>query len=212
MGGALRKVFLEPALEQPGHLMRQAQQHVAGRTRTGFAGGFQQALQLHVVDHRDHRRAHHADRHAGLVQRTQYPQARRRRGCARLHDAFEFVVQGREADRHADQPLLGQRHQQVQVAQHQRPLGDDVHRMPEAQQDLQCLARQPLLALQRLIGVGVHPQGDGLRHVARLAQLGLQPFGEVGLGDQPGLEIDARRKIPVRVRWPRKTVDADVLC
>lgn len=209
--GALREMFAEPLLEQRRHLVWQAQQHVASRARPGVACRLEQALELHVVDHRDHRRAHHADRHAGLVQGAQGPQACGGRCGARLHDALEFVVQRGEADRYAHQALLGQRYQQIEVAQHQRAIGDDVHRVAEAQQHLQRLARQPLLAFQRLVGVGIDAQGDRLGYIARLAQFGLQAFGKVGLGDQPRFEIDPRREVPVGVAGSRKAVNADVL-
>ncbi len=208
MPGALREVLGQPVLEQLRQLVGQAQQHVTRRSRPGFAGGFEHALQLHVVDHRNHRRAHHADRHTRLVKGAQHAQTRRGRGGAGFHDALELVIQRGQADRDADQPLFGQGHQQVQIAQHQRTLGDDVHRMAVAQQDFQRLAGQALLALQRLVGIGVHAQRDGLRHVAGLAQLLLQAFGEIGLGDQPGFEVDARRQVPVGMAGSRKTVDA----
>src|SRR5690606_19366588 len=58
------------------------------------------------------------------------------------------------------------------------------------------------------IGIGVHAQGNRLWHVARLAQLLLQTLGQVGLGDQTRLEIDARGQIPVGVARPGETVDA----
>jgi len=87
-----------------------------------------------------------------------------------------------------------------------------VHRVAEAQQHLQRLARQPLLAFQRLVGIGIDTQGDRLGYIVRLAQFGLQAFGQVGLGDQPRFEIDPRREVPVRVAGPRKAVNADVLC
>lgn len=80
--------------------------------------------------------------------------------------------------------------------------------MFEAQQDFQRLACQPLLALEWLIGIGVHAQCDRLRHVAGFAQLGLQAFGEVRLGDQLGFEIDAGREIPIGMGRTRKAVDA----
>ncbi len=204
-------MLLQPFVEERGDFVRQPQQHVASRARAGLPRGFEHALQLHVVDHRNHRRAHHADRHTRLMQGAQHPQPRRRRRRARLHDAFELIVQRGQADRDADQPLLGQRHQQIQIAQHQRALGDDVHRMLEAQQDFQRTAGQLLFAFDGLIRIGVDAQRNGLRHVARLAQLLLEAFGEVGLGDQPRLEIDPRRHVPIGMAGPRKTVDAAVL-
>ena len=146
------------------------------------------------------------------MQRAHGTQARRWGGSARLHDAFEFVIQGGQAEGHADQVVPGQLAEQVEVTQDQRTLGDDVQRVLVAQQDFQGLASQALFTLDGLVGVGVDAQGDGLRHVAGFLQLLFEAFGQVGLGDQAGFEVDARRHVPVSVSWPGEAVDADVLC
>ena len=62
--------------------------------------------------------------------------------------------------------MAGQFAEQVEITQDQRALGDDVQRVFVMQQDLQGLTCQALLALDRLVGIGVDAQGDGLRYAA----------------------------------------------
>ena len=52
-----------------------------------------------------------------------------------------------------------------------------------------------MLTLDRLIGVGVGADGDGRDPVGRAAQFRLQHGGDAGAGDEPGLEIEARREV-----------------
>jgi len=84
--------------------------------------------------------------------------------------------------------------------------------MAIAQQDLQRLAGQLVLPLDGLVAIGIDAQGDGLRLVARLAQLCLQALGQIGLGDQLRLEVDPRRQIPIGMGGPGEAVDAGLLC
>ena len=72
-------------------------------------------------------------------------------------------------------------------------------------------ARELQLALDRLIGISDDAERDHLRLVSRCGQFAQQQFDCVVLCDQLGLEIEARRKIQIAVRRPRKTVDAAVL-
>ena len=104
--------------------------------------------------------------------------------------------------------MAGQFAEQVEVAQNQRTLGDDVQRMLVTQQYLQRLARQALFAFDGLVGVGVNAQGDGLRYVAGLLQLLFEALGQVGLGDQACFKIDARRQVPVGMTRSGEAVDA----
>ncbi|MNO97575.1 hypothetical protein D3C76_892890 [compost metagenome] len=83
--------------------------------------------------------------------------------------------------------------------------------MAETQQHLQNATGQALLALDRLVGIGVGAEVDRRADVARLAQFLFQHLDGIGLGDQPGLEVDARRQVPIRMAGPRITVDAAVL-
>lgn len=108
------------------------------------------------------------------------------------------------------QMLARHRRQQVEVAFYQRILGDQGERMFCLRQYLDEPARQPQLALGRLIGVGIDAQRDRLRLVAPLRQLAPQYFRRVGLGEDPGLEIQPGRQVQVGVRGTRKAVRAPV--
>ena len=63
--GAIGKVLVEPALEERVHFPGQAQDDAERRARAGRRGGFEDALDLRLVDERDDRRDAHAHRHAG---------------------------------------------------------------------------------------------------------------------------------------------------
>ena len=78
-------------------------------------------------------------------------------------------------------------------------------------QHLQHRPRQLQRALHRLIRIGVRPQRQRPRGVARLAQLLLQQLRHIRLEDQLGLEVEAGRISEIRVRRPRIAVDAAVL-
>lgn len=131
--------------------------------------------------------------------------------AARFENALQLVVEGGQADHHRHQVLLRQFAQQVEVAKDQRALGDDGQRVTEAQQHLQHLAGQAAFAFQRLVGVGIGTQVDRRAAIAGLAQFLLQRAGDVALGDQPGLEIDPRREVPIGMAGPRIAVDAAML-
>ena len=67
------------------------------------------------------------------------------------------------------------------------------------------------VTLDRLIAIGVDAEGDALAAIARLAELRAKKLRGVGLGKEPGLEIDAGRKIVIRVGRARETVNAAML-
>src|SRR5450830_596951 len=211
MGGALRVVRRQPFLEQRRHLQRQAQHHVRRTLRTGRMGFGEQALQFAVVDHRDHRRAQHPHRDAGLAHHPDRPQPRLGRRRAWLQDALELIVQAGEADHHRHQPLARQFGEQVEIAQDQRALGDDRHRVPIAQQHFEGLPGDRVLTLDGLVRIGVGTQVDRRTHIAGLGQLLLQHIGGVGLGNQFGFEIQPRRQVPIGMAGPRIAVDAAML-
>ncbi|MNE65772.1 hypothetical protein D3C80_1612790 [compost metagenome] len=82
--------------------------------------------------------------------------------------------------------------------------------MPIAQQHFEGLPGDLVLALDRLIGVGVGAQIDRRALIAAFGQLLLQHIDSVGLGDQFGFEIQPRRHVPVSVARPRVTINAAV--
>ncbi len=83
--------------------------------------------------------------------------------------------------------------------------------MPGFGQNLDHLARDLQLALQRLIGVGVGAERDGGGLILRFGEFRAQQRGRVVLGVETRFEIQARRKSQVGVARPREAVDAAVL-
>ncbi|MNT71778.1 hypothetical protein D3C72_2103030 [compost metagenome] len=67
-----------------------------------------------------------------------------------------------------------------------------------------------MFALDGLVGVGVGTQVDRRAAVAGLRELLFEQGHGIGLGDQPGLEIQPRRHVPVRMAGPRIAIDATV--
>src|SRR6185369_15385992 len=63
----------------------------------------------------------------------------------------------------------------------------------------------------RLVAVGVGAERDRLRLVARLGERLAQELGGVGLGEQLGLEVQARRELEIGMARPGVAVDAAVL-
>jgi hypothetical protein len=78
-------------------------------------------------------------------------------------------------------------------------------------QHLQDRAGQFQSALNRLVGVGVGPKGQCLGLIAGLAQFLFQQFGNVGLVDQLGLEIEAGGIAEIGVGRAGEAVNAAVL-
>ena len=198
----------QPLLEQRRHLQRQAQHHIRRALCAGRVSFGKQALQLAVVDHRDHWRAQHAHRDTRVAHYPNRPQPCLGRCGARFQDALELIVQAGEADHHRHQPLAGQLGQQVEVAQDQRALGDDRHWVAVAQQDLKGLPGDPVFALDWLVRIGIGAQVDRRTHVARLRQLLFQHIGRVALGNQSGFKVQPGRHVPIGMAGPRIAVDA----
>lgn len=135
-------------------------------------------------------------------------QPSRRRGCARLQLACQLGVERGDGHRRHGQVLRRHRRQQVDVAFDQGRLGDQTDRMIAIVQHLQHVARDAQFAFDRLIGIGIAPQRDRLAAIAGPGQRLAQQIGSVGLGEQPGLEVQPRRQLQVRMRRARKAVNA----
>lgn len=112
---------------------------------------------------------------------------------------------------HADQVLRRQRCQQIDIAFDQCVLGDQRKRMLGFQHHFDQLPGQLELAFDRLVRIGVDAQCDGLRYVARLRQFLAQQLRRVRLGEQLGLEVQARRQVQIGMRGARKAVGAATL-
>ena len=133
-----------------------------------------------------------------------------RRG-ARLHHARELRIEARHRERDLDQVAPRHARQNVDVARHQRGLGDDADRMAGAVEHFQNAAHHLVFALDRLIRIGVGADRDHARRIIRRRDLALEQFRRVRLDEQLRLEIEPGREAHVRVGRAREAVDAAVL-
>ncbi len=80
-----------------------------------------------------------------------------------------------------------------------------------ARQYFEHLAHHLLLALDRLIGVGIGADCDGFGGIARRRQFALEEAGRVDFCKQPCLEIEARGQAEIGVGGACETIDAAML-
>ena len=202
---------VEPFVENFLELERQAQQRVARTGRTRIARRFQDRIELGIVERGDHGRRHHAHAHARLRQGPDRGQPLGGCGRARLQRARKIALQRGHRDEHMRQSPCRHRPDNVEIARHQIRLRHDREGVRKRRQRFQNLARNFVVALDRLVGVGIGAKGDRQRLVAGPAKLGRQQLGGVVLGKQPRLEIEPRRQPQIRVRRPRIAIDAAML-
>jgi hypothetical protein len=110
-----------------------------------------------------------------------------------------------------DSATLARLRENIDVARHQRRLGDDADRMAGTLQHLENAAHDLPFALDRLIGIGIGADRDHARLVVRRRQLLFQQLRRVGLGEQFRFEIEPRRQAEIGVGRPREAVDAAML-
>ena len=84
----LRKMHLQPFLEQIFYLVRQAQEYVAGLICAGIRNSFNDRCDLRVVNGRDYWRNKYAGRNTLLHQGFYGFEPRCRRRHARFHNAL----------------------------------------------------------------------------------------------------------------------------
>src|SRR5262249_46465413 len=65
-----------------------------------------------------------------------------------------------------------------------------------------------MLALDRLVGIGIGADRDGARLVALGRELALEQLRRLGLGEQLGFEVEARRKAEIGVGGAGEAIDA----
>ena len=135
---------------------------------------------------------------------------RRRRG-PRLHGPRQFRIERRDRKRHLGEIAFRHPRQNIDVAGHQRRLGDDADRMAGAFQHFENAAHDLPLALDRLIGIGIGADRDHARFVILRRQFLFQQLRRIGLGEQFRFEIEPRRQAEKSVGRPRKAVDAAML-
>ena len=202
---------LEPLAEQVLHLVRQAQHRVARRARAGARGRLEQRLELVVGERRYQRRRHDAHVDARGREAGDGLEAARRRRGARLEPPREAAIERRHRQEDPRHAPPRHRPEDVGVAQHQRGLGDDRHRMVVLRQQLEQRAGDAQPALRRLVGVRVGPEGDRRGPVARPRELGAQQARGVGLEEDPRLEVEPRGQAEPAMGRPRVAVDASML-
>ena len=105
----------------------------------------------------------------------------------------------------------GSRRTMDNVALDQSALCDNRHRMIELGKNRKDAPHDPPVFLDRLIGIGIGADRNGLRNIPFRRKLRPQDFGGIWAGDQPRLEIEARRKAEVGVARAGKAIDAAML-
>ena len=80
--------------------------------------------------------------------------------------------------------------------------------MPRFDHHLQYLTRDPVGALNGLIGIGIGTNRNSINLIARLSQSRAQQLCRIWLGKQPRLKIQPRRKVMIRMARPRIAIDA----
>ena len=209
--GLQRRVRVEPFAEQIGDLERQAQHDVGGEIRPRRVRRGKDVFELVIGQRRDHRRRHHPGRDAGRAERGDGVETPRRGRRPRLHAPRQAAVEGGHRDADLSQSLFGHRRQDVDVAQHQGRLGDDADRVVVVAQHLENLAGDALVALDRLIRIGVGAHGQHRALVAALAELLGQQLRRIGLVEQARFEIETRRQAEIGMGRPGEAVDAAML-
>ena len=201
----------EPVAEQRADLARQAEDDVAGAGDAGLLGGGEDRLDLVVVEAGDDRRDRDPRRDAGLGEAAEGEEAALRRGGAGLHGAGEAAVEGGDGEAGGGEAGVGHLGEDVGVALDQRALGEDRHRVVEVAQTREDLAGDAELLLERLVGVGVGAHRHHRRAVAAAGELGAEDAGGLGLGGEPGLEVEAGGEAEEGVGGAGEAVDAAVL-
>ena len=201
----------EPFQEELPHLPRQPEHDVARAARARLVRGFEDRLHLVVAEAGHDGGDHHAHRHAGTAERPERLQPLRRRRCARLHGAGEAALQGGDRQRDRGEPAPRHAGEDIDIARHQRRLGDDADRVVVAVEHLEHAPRQCEAALGRLVGVRVGAHGDHAAAIAGAGQLARELRRRVVLGEDAALEILAGREAEIGMGRARVAIDAAVL-
>ena len=210
-GGAVGEFAGQPVAKERRDLERQAQRDVAGMVGAGGGGGFHDRLYLVIGQGGDDRRDADGRRYAGAGEVADHGDAFRGGGGAGFHPAAEPAVERGDGDGDPGQPGPAHAPEDVEIAHQQRTLGGDHHRVAVLPQHLEQPAHDAPLLLDRLVGVGVGADGDGLDLVAGFRQRARQQVGGGGLGEDAGLEVEAGREAQLRMGRAGEAVDAAVL-
>ena len=99
----------------------------------------------------------------------------------------------------------------LEVAQNQRRLGHDADRVAEPVEHFEDPAHHLMLALDRLVRIGVGADRDCTRHVSGGGKLAFEQPRRFRLCEQLRFEIKSGRQAEIGVGGPREAVDAAVL-
>ena len=132
------------------------------------------------------------------------------RSATRLHGAREVTVERGERDGDGDEALCSHWREDVDVARHQRGLGDECDRVIVRGEHFENAARDLQILLDRLVDIRVASQHDAAWLVGLLRKLARKQGGGRRLHENLGLEVEARRQAAIRVIGAREAVDAAV--
>ncbi len=178
----------------------------------GGAGAFEDRADLvgAVVDARHQGGDEDAGVDPAAAQLGDRVQARGGARRVRLGRPPGVLVEGRDREVDRDpQPPLRHRRVDLDVAHHQRRLGQDRDRGFRRGQRREDLGHHPVAALDPLVGVGVRPQRDHLPLPPRPPQLTPQQLRHVDLDDDLALEVAAGVEVEKGVGATSEAIVAD---
>src|SRR5579862_938253 len=100
---------------------------------------------------------------------------------ARLCAPPDLVVERRDGERHGHLRAARRFRKHIDVANDERPTGDDRERARRVAERLDARASQPVAALRRLVRIGRRAEHDGLPLPARPRELAAEHVGDVRL-------------------------------
>lgn len=200
----------EPFAKQRRNLVGQAQRYPPDARHAQSGEALDSLLHELISDCGYDRRDRAMSGHAKLHQTAQSGKTLDRRGAAWLKLGGQRGVEGRHRNRHRHQILARHGFEQIGIVQHAVGLGGDRHRMARFEAHFEYLAGDAVIALNRLIWIGVGAQRNRARLILGFVQRGAQQFGGVWLGEQFGLEIEAGREVVIGMGGPRIAIDATI--
>ena len=178
----------------------------------GLGGSLDQLLHLLRMIGYPGKDGHH--QHAGgdtrLVEPPDRVEALAWVGRPRLRTRPGIGVEGSDREVDADLGGPGGPGQDVQVPEHQGRLGEDRERVAPFGEYLDDLAGQLVLALRRLVGVGVGSHRDRMARPALWGGLVAQDLRCVDLDHDLGVEVAPDAEAQVVVSGPREAIGASM--
>ena len=199
---------VEPGTEQRRHLQRQADGQEERAARTRRRGDGQDRFHFVIGDMRHDRGQRDIGGNAGVGERADRGEPAFGMGHARFQRARGAGIERGDRDHDRGEPVRRHRREQIDIANDPIRLGGDRQRMPGFGKHRDAGARDPPVALDRLIGIGIRPERDRPHRIARPAQFGAEQFGGIRLGEQARFEIQPGGEIEIRMAGTGKAIDA----